>query len=306
MAAASPPSPWTARMTLRLNASAAIAPGAAAWRKADVETIGYFLSGVSPYTGNKRADQGARVAFNISSAWVPGFAKASSGGVGYMNRHDVAALGGRKPPPDSRSRIDDVLGAIANVPAADIYYGAVELNGAGVRYYGDICLILKPEATEADTLILDRNSFDLLNEPLRTSTHPKGTWDPAAAGVEARALSGRWGGCLHHLAACKILDGTPNAPRRTTIGAISEGVLADEDYIEVIRTSSFTARDLVEARTTAADVAVETRIRDRLFTGPTPTLAALAWRRQRRKAEAALKRAGVPVRVVVGSGRLKA
>lgn len=304
--AAGSPSPWTAKMLFRLNVAAKLAPAAAAWRRADVETIGYVLSGVSPYTGNKRADQGARVAFNISSAYVPGFAKAPSGGVGYMNRHDVAALSGKTPPPDSRSRIDDVLSAIASVPAADIYYGAVELNGAGVRYYGDISLILKPEATSPETLILDRNSFDLLNEPLRAATHQKGIWDPVAAEVEARAMSGRWSVCLHHLAACKILDRTSNAPRRTTIGAISEGVLADEDYIEVIRTSSFTAHNVLEARTTAADVAVETRIRDRLFTGPTPTLAALAWRRQRRKAEIALKRAGVPLRVVVGSGRLKA
>jgi len=301
-------SPWAARLASRLAAAKKVAPLAAAWRSADVETIRQVLRGESPYSGSVKPDKGARVVFNIASAHVPDFAK---GGGRYLNRYAVAALKAPpgpalSPPADARTRIDEILSRMASVAPEDIHYGALELNGAGVRYYGDFCLVLKATATGDDTLLLDRNSFDLILAPLRSKTHTRGAWDPVRAMREARKISGVWGSCLLLLAACKVLDGVPNVTRRITIGAISQGVLSDEDYIEVIRTSSFDRKDVAEARTTVGDAAAETHIGERMASGPTPDLAALSWRRQRRQAEIAFQTAGIPVRVVIGPGRTKA
>ena len=232
------------------------------------------MSGESPYSGSVKPDKGARVAFNIASAHVPDFAKR---GGRYLNRYAVAAhkapLGTPvSSPADARTRIDQILGVMTGFALQDIHYGALELNGAGVRYYGDFCLVLKANATGDDTLLLDRNSFDLILAPLRSKTHTRGAWNPVRAMREARKISGVWGSCLHLLTACKVLDGAPNVTRRITIGTISQGVLSDEDYIEVIRTSSFDRKDVAEARTTVGDAAAETHIGERMVSGPTPDL----------------------------------
>ena len=40
----------------------------------------------------------------------------------------------------------------------NIYFGAVEINGAGIRFYGDVCLVLKEGAVTQETTIL-RSKF---------------------------------------------------------------------------------------------------------------------------------------------------
>src|SRR4051812_25083871 len=110
------------------------------WRQADASTIRGAISGVSPYTGNVRKDVAARTVFNISSAHVPALAASGSG---YENRYEVRIRLGHKPPaggPDARELIDRMLASLLGVPAnwEKLYYGAVELNGSGIRYYGDV------------------------------------------------------------------------------------------------------------------------------------------------------------------------
>ena len=41
---------------------------------------------------------------------------------------------------------------IGNVSSQSLYYGASELNGAGIRY----CLVLEQDEVDSDTLVLDR------------------------------------------------------------------------------------------------------------------------------------------------------
>lgn len=292
------------------------------WRDADKQTIRKALEGVSLYgkgakpEGAKR-DAGARVAFNISSAHIPGFA-ANKNGSSYKNRYDVsgARIGDNPLPsgPGSRERIDQLLAKRVgkmqgrHVEPETLYYGAVELNGAGVRYYGDVSLILLPHANSAKDkrLVLDRNSFDLISPPLSARTCPNGKWDEAAAAKELADLAGEWSADLVDMAVGKILGGGANRERRITVGAISEGVLADEDYIEVIRTSSFDVTGLGEARISAADAAVDGMIADRLRRGPRPNWAELMWRHRRRKADQALRSEGIVTRVVISAGRVRA
>ena len=107
------------------------------------------------------------------------------------------------------------------------------------------------------------------------------------------------------MAVVKILEGRADDRRRMTTGAVSQGVLSDEDYIEVPKRGSFAAKDLEECRLGAADAAAEARIADRLHNGPPPSFAELQWRHRRRVAEALLANGPdrVPVRVVVTVGR---
>ena len=89
------------------------------------------------------------------------------------------------------------------------------------------------------------------------------------------------------------------------MGRISDAVLSDEDYIEVLRIGSFGSSDLHEARVAAGDAAHETLISERLRAGPTPRYDALLWRQRRREADAALQRANVISKVVATTGRVK-
>lgn len=280
------------------------------WRAADKETIHKALEGVSLYSGATKPDAGARVAFNISSAHIPGFVNDKNG-MAYKNRYDVSGkqIGEPSPSsaPDARGLIDLLLAAkIGSVKPENLYYGAVELNGAGIRYYGDISLILLVDRVHRQTLVLDRNSFDLISAPLRAKTHPNGSWDVAAATKQLAEIAGWWSADLVNIAICKVLGGGPNPERRITMGDVSQGVLADEDYIEVIRTGSFDVRDVAEARVSAADAAVDGMVADRLRRGPTPNWVELMWRHRRRKADQALRAERIVTRVVISAGRVRA
>jgi hypothetical protein len=286
------------------------------WRIADKQTIGKALEGVRLYGNGAKPDAGARVAFNISSAHIPGFA-ANRNGSGYKNRYDVSGKQIGDAPPSSglgsRELIDQLLAKEAGrlqgrpVKPETLYYGAVELNGSGVRYYGDVSLILLPHAHSAKDkrLVLDRNSFDLISSPLLAKTCPNKKWNEAAASKELATLAGEWSADLVNMAICKIFGGGPNTERRITVGAVSEGLLADEDYIEVIRTSSFDVTNLAEARVSAADAALDGVIADRLRRGPRPNWAELMWRHRRRKADQALRSQGIVMRVVISAGRVR-
>jgi hypothetical protein len=306
---------WSGKADERIKASAGGDTAALAYRQADAGTIRAVVQGISPSSGALRPQAAARLVFNLSCAHAPDLLahdQASASLRPYKNRYDVAAsrLGGALPAgPDPRADIDAALAPLAGAGSErDLYYGAVEINGAGVRFYGDLCLVLNTAAVDAAALVLDRNSFDLICAPLRDRTHtgPGGAWDPAAAQGEAANLAGRWGADLAEMAVCKVLDAGVFGARRLTAGAVSQGVLSDEDYLEVIRVGSFGAKDVDEARVGAADVAAEGHIADRLQRGPPPDWADLLWRHRRRQADRALNARGVRTRTVVSAGRVRA
>ena len=124
--------------------------------------------------------------------------------------------------------------------------------------------------------------------------------------AEASSISENWADDLQSIAALKVLKESNIGSRRITTGLISNGLLKDEDYIEVLRVGSFSARDLQEARISASDAPYESLVAQRRATGPRPRLEALIWRMRRRRADAALRRAKVDVRVVTTTGRVKA
>jgi hypothetical protein len=247
--------------------------------------------------------------FNISSAHFPAVVGDGKTPGQYKNRHDLAdKLTVGSPPPSKtlRDYVDDVVATqTKGAEGKQLYYGAIELNGSGVRYFGDLCMVLKPNIDDDGTLILERNSYDLARSPLieRIKKNPAG-WN-AGAVTEVQQLTGSWPGDVPDIATCKILDGATASERRLTTGSIAAGILVDEDYIEVVRTSSFGRPELEAVRVSAADAGAEARIGDRVSRGPAAALTEMMWRHRRRECERLASTHGLPTRVVLGLGRMR-
>jgi hypothetical protein len=292
--------------------------GQKAYRNSDAEMIRRTTRGQGPDSGKAKPEAGVRVVYNIPAVHVPAFVAAgalSEKNPPFKNRYDLGKGGNQavrlgQPPPagiDVREWVDAAVATLAGKRnGSSLYYGAAELNGAGMRYYGDICLVLKPTEIDGDTLVLFRNSFDLARAPIADRIRSKSPdrWAPSTI-KEARELEGRWEPDLASMAVCKALDGGRWGERRITTAAISDGLLNDEDYLEVVRTSSFGWNELEEARVAAADAGSEGRIADRIKQGPTPTQTELLWRHHRRYADDALTQKGVRTRIVVTAGRAR-
>lgn len=300
---------WTQKLT---NAIAARAGGDAAQREfleANGGAIGRALAGV-PGPGAGRLGVGGCIVVNIASVHVPAFTRPNGR---YKNCYDLDKEAKRigKAPGTSAKRIavDKALAELHGHPPEAIYFTALELNGCGIGFYGDFCLVLADDITDKDMVVLDRNSYDLIREPLHgriaRRAQQDGSSEAAKRTEAARAIAGRLKDHAAEIAAIKVLEARPPTQRLVTTGAVSDGVLDDEDYIEVLRPQTFTAADVREVRLSPADVALDERIRGRSLSGRPPSQAELLWRSRRRAAEDRLRAHGVPVRVVTTAGRTK-
>jgi hypothetical protein len=187
-----------------------------------------------------------------------------------------------------------------------VYFGAVELSGCGMRFYGDICLVLHPSAVMDDTVVLERNSYDVIRAPVVGQIHsyPTSVRD-AERKRHLRLWSGRWGHDLGAIASIKVLGALGLQGRRWTTGQIAAAILDDEDYIEVLKVGAFTKVDVQEARLGAAEAAHDGLVGSRLFMRPAPRLEALIWRNRRSRAEMILRAAGIGMKVVTTLGRAR-
>jgi hypothetical protein len=67
---------------------------------------------------------------------------------------------------------------LVRVAKEDISFGAIETSGTGIRFYGDMCLVLKPPPDMDQFLLIDRNSYDVTRNPIAQRVH-----DAVALGV---------------------------------------------------------------------------------------------------------------------------
>lgn len=237
----------------------------------------------------------------VRAVWFMMDAARGSGRGVYENRYTHAArVGARLPPNSARERIDEALAGIASwnqLSRTNGHYAAMELNGTGVRYYGDVCLVLKDATVDADTLVLERNSYEVRVPPASRSgrdlTEILQDW------------SGTWSGDAVLMAAHKVMDGRSFGDRRMTAGTVSDLVVEDEDYLEVVLHHGFEPKDLAEVRVTAEEAAAEALIGDRTRVGPAPTAAQALWRFRRRVAATLARGRGLQVRVVTTTGRAR-
>lgn len=273
--------------------------------KANADMVRRVFHGQGPDKDERDMARGARVAVNIAAVHVPAFCIAGENA--YKNTYELkkTPLLGDIPDGDPipvRTLVDSVLATITNQPADTIYFGAVEVNGSGIRFYGDLCLILKSEKIDTNTVVLTSNSYDLVRPPI---TLPGHTPDANDLEPHAQAMAGLWANDTPNMAVLKTMAVRNVTERRLTTGQISDAVLDDEDYLEVLMVSSFDVTGLEEARTSAADAAGQGQIGEQLRLGPCPTLAELQWRKHRLAAVRALQSKGVRSRIVTTSGRVR-
>ncbi|MCZ8547873.1 hypothetical protein OOJ09_27125 [Mesorhizobium qingshengii] len=309
---------WPDRLTAMTVAPLPVDPTISIYFKANIDAIRAALAGVGPdVPGLARKDlprhsgMGASMVANISSAHVPAVCEASLRGDDrpYKNGYDLAKYHVGSETPDSAGKLREIVDRALPVPdgktPADLYFGAMELNGTGVYFYGDICLVLKTVPDE--TTVLASNSYDLVRAPLKNvieDGHDPDQW-PQRRADEALRMSGSWGDSRDAIAAVKVFSILGVRPRRLTTGQISDALRVDEDYVEILRLGSFGTQDLSEARVSAADAACEAGIADRRRMGPAPPLESQIWRDRRRVAEKELRKCAVPVRIVTTTGRVK-
>lgn len=299
---------WAERLDELMAAATRMGFAHTDYDSANRECVEHTLRGVGPDSPDRDPDlaAGARVVVNIPAAHVPDFCAASlrKDPKPYLNTYDLA-------PPDppmsgKRQQVDAALPLPAGQTPKDTYFGAVELNGCGVRFYGDITLVLRPAVIEATTVILDRNSYDVIRAPASQRIGARPDHEQAQARQEVLASwSGEWRRDLATMATVMLMRALGSTQRRWTTGQISQSLCKDEDYIEVLKKGSFGAGDLQEARVSAADAAHDALVASRMARLPLPRLESMIWRHRRRRAEAALRAAGVPVRIVTTEGRVR-
>lgn len=270
---------------------------------ANAEMIDRAMSGKGPDKPDIVPELGARMAVNIAAVHIPAFCDPARNQKAYLNGYDthkLTVLGAKAAPPAHRELVDDAIAPLTGHPASEMYFGGIELNGAGIRFYGDVCLILK--CVHPSTVVLTSNSYDLIRPPMTARNMPP---DPATLPTNACKMSGRWEFDLKELATLKVLALQPATERRLTTGQISETVLDDEDYLELLRIGTFNITDLHEARLNAADVAAENQILEDTRLGPAPSLAEEQWHKHRRAAAAAFAKHKIRLKVVTTAGRVR-
>lgn len=305
------PPPWPERLDAQLDGLAPQGTVLRGYLDANSDAIERAITGRGPDSDKKTVGAGAHMAVNIAAVYVPAFCErsANKGRRPYLNCYDLEDRRIGDPPSVKRVHVDESLPTAANMRR--VVFGAVEVNGTGVRFYGDFCFILNDAMVRDETIVLDRNSYDIERQPL--SAGITGASNAARAAQRKSVvgtLVGEWSD-LHAIVCIKLLDRFARRQRRLTIGEISDAILADEDYVEILwlrpadRVGSFGTADLLEVRISAADVALEERIGAHGATGPPPSSAEMAWRSQRRRAEEALNAEAVAVKVVTTTGRVR-
>ena len=276
------------------------------YAEANRECAERVLLGVGPDNSALHPAAGARMVVNMPAAHVPDFCAASKRGDGkpYLNTYDLASTTAKVS--NKRQLVDDALPLPQGVKPQDIYFGALELNGCGIRFYGDITLVLRVDVIKANTVILDRNSYDVTRAPAsdRIAVQPTSQQVHERKSILA-SWSGEWGQHVGTMATIKLMREIGWRERRWTTGQISQSLCNDEDYIEVLKEGSFGAGELQEARVSAADAAQDALIASRMLRRPLPRLESMIWRNRRQRAEAALRAVGVPVRIVTTEGRVR-
>lgn len=280
---------------------------------ANLDAAREALEGTSAFAGG-RPRPALRAVINLPAVRAVRFLAPEDAARGqgiYENRYTYAARVGRALPEGSvREEIDQALAGLdasGKLTTENGHYATMELNGTGVRYYGDVCLVPKDDAVTEETLVLERNSYEVRVPPAARDAGT--TQDKLAAWV------GTWGADAIFMAARKVVSNHPKGTRRMTTGTVSDGLVADEEYLEVVLPRDVEERgdapkderlrpsELSELRVTAEDAAHEALIGDQARVGMAPTGAQALWRYRRRVAAMLARRRGLPFRVVTTTGR---
>lgn len=238
-----------------------------------------------------------RAVINMPSANVPAFCNQKN----YKNAYQRI---GKKAPKVSNARriVDDALPLPRETAAGDITFCALEVNGTGVHFFGDMCLVLRSVAQ--DTIILQSNSYDLTLMPMAQLIDRSSNKDRRRKDF-ARRMSGTWAADAAKMLAAKVLSSTVWENRRLPLGEISQLAVVDDHYIEVLCSKPVNLQDIELVRMDPIDSTYESIINDREARGVAPSVAEFEWRLQRHKAEEALRDHGLKTVLALRHGRRK-
>jgi hypothetical protein len=241
---------------------------------------------------SRRRDLGLRMAVNIAAHALLLFLRDGR----YKNAYERRAeMGDAAAPSATRIAVDTALFP-PPASAADYYFGAAVLGGTGVRYYGEYCVVLKedPQVVPDDTLVLDRNSYDVMFEPLKGCGPVDGI---------VKRLRGQWDDGLVAIVKMRILPALGAAPRLATSGTASDVLLHDENFVEVHKQGTFGPGAVHEVRESAADAAVDADLSGRHQRGDALSVEESIWLHRRHEVARALAARHIRARIIVTTGR---
>ena len=291
---------------------------------ANIASVEQLIRGIGPDDTEPSDGAGACIVVNIAAEHVPSFCELSINNDKrpYLNAYQLRRVSAK------RAIVDDAIVAACKAHGSvlnkqEICFAAVETNGTGIRFFGDMCLVLKyrPDwaslqpmlgirlrSAAQELRVLERNSYDVTRAPVAAEVGKAEAMGLSPEDARAEGIAnwvGSWEEDLIPMLCRRLLQELPSTERRWTSGQIARAVLDDEDYCEVLFPQSFGAADLAEVRITAGDVAAEADITSRERSGEAPDAHEIVWRDQRRAARRALLRMGIPMRVVATNARRK-
>jgi len=232
-------------------------------------------------------DTGLRMVVNISAASLLCVLEEGR----YRNLYDRPMIGEeRREPSPERLEVDGKLGITPTT-----YFGAVALGGTGVRFYGEYCMVIRRERVPPDTRLFDRDSYDIVLDPIKSL----GLGPPQLRSV----LGGRWASDVVPMAMLRVLPELGHESRLVTSGTVSEAVLRDQEFIEVHLDGSFGVDDIEEVRQSPDETSLELTIFERERHSLPNSLTELEWARRRADVARQLDAHGVRHRVVTLHGR---
>jgi hypothetical protein len=208
----------------------------------------------------------------------------------YKNLYERPAIGGEpREPSETRKHVDEVLGL-----GRRTYFGAAALGGAGVRYYGEYCMVLTLDQVQGRARLFDRDSFDIELEPLKSLPLTPGRLE---------VLRGDWDKDRVDMAVLRVLLELGHNLRLVTSGTVSDTVLRDQEFIEVHLDGSFAPRDIEEVRESPDETAIEMSLRNRRERGIALSQTEQDWLMRRAWIGEVLASYGIPHRIVTLHGR---
>lgn len=206
--------------------------------------------------------------------------------------HVVVGAAPGKHVEQQRLDVDDAFGL---VPAREYFFAAVSLEGTGVRYYGEYCMVLRA-LPSGDTQIVDRDSYEILFEPL----------DRVNRASVVSALKGSWAKDLADIASVKIRSVLERQERITTSVVQARTLLEGEEFIEIHlhlpganqRETGFTADDVHEVRQDSRDMSAAERVDTIFESGEPARMEEVLFSLRRRAVERELTACGIRTRVV--------
>ncbi|WP_321917801.1 hypothetical protein [Paraburkholderia sp. J11-2] len=240
----------------------------------------YIDSLTSPTSGN------VHVIFNLGADALRNFIEHND----YKNVYERPVVHGvRRQPSPKRIRVDSLVGLTT---PEKVYFCALSMGGTGMRFYGEYCVVLKHKPI----LVLDRNSYDLDEEPIRGILS---NLLPAEYPSIVRSLMSSYPSpdCAD-LLAIKVIDRLGHRARRYTRGAVAGALLSDEDFVEAYHYGKIDTKAVLEVRAHPEDEAIENSIDRRFRNGESVMPEELQWVAQRQQARKVMEGKPIAYRVM--------